>query len=436
MPIPNTNTRITDQSLYPDRVEVSIGYRVPEMGSWRDFLERMTRAGWTRVPGKPLLRASLPHEAFPLPVGVTVSYNPHRHLLTFIVTLNALSDFHARRTDYDEVGYPAGRTNWLHRNTNINNICAQLCHHLEDRVNATVLDIPCLPVFEDVTLYLRSVNLHAIELCVDLATPNGALFIRRVTRRFLHRFNRVDQRFYGAAQGSLEVHSDNTLVRGFGVAGQHCKLYRKTDRRVRFEVTLGKHALQGMLGTRSLMRESGPVYSDPFDFDPREREYNILYYVPTLASEVFPDIEYILARERVRPSENSRLTEFRTRLALIIRDAATIDRVHQSLIVERRVTASSGILDAHTLGRLVNEDIFERSARGIYIEAPQYRRAVRELRAREAVWEQTMARRSDRRGTARPPTQSQPTPTPQRVIRAANVRCLPPGLWRPISLQR
>jgi hypothetical protein len=188
MPIPDINTHITDQSIYPDKVEVSMSYGVSGMGSWIDFLGRMTRGGWTRVPGKRLLRTSLPQEA---------SYNPHENFLTFIVTLNALSDFHLRRNDYDEVGNPAESTNWLHQTTNMNNIRAHLCHHLGDRIGATALDIPCLEVFEDVTLYLRSVKLHAIELCVDIATDRGEFLIKRVTPRFLQRFNHVEQRFMG-----------------------------------------------------------------------------------------------------------------------------------------------------------------------------------------------------------------------------------------------
>jgi hypothetical protein len=256
MPIPDINTRITDQSIYPDKVEVSIGYRVTGMGSWRDFFARMTGGDWTRVPRRPLLlRNSMSNEPFPLPVEVTVSYSPRRSLLSFIVTLNALAHFHAQRTDYDEVGNPEGCTNWLHRDTNINNIRARLCHHLEERIEAAVHDIPDLPVFEDLTLDLRSVNLHAIELCVDLATPRGEFFIRRVTPRFLQRFNHVEQRFYGAARGSLQITSDHTLVRGYGVAGQHCKIYRKTDRRVRIEIALKRQTLDRILPTRSLIRE-------------------------------------------------------------------------------------------------------------------------------------------------------------------------------------
>jgi hypothetical protein len=158
--------------------------------------------------------------------------------------------------------------------------------------------------------------------------------------------------------------------------------------------------------------------------------------VPTLASAVLPDIEYILTRETPRPSENSSLTEFLTRLTLIVRDPTTIDRVRQSLIIHRRVTASSGILDQRTLGRLVDEDIFERSARGVYIEAAQYRRAVRELRDREAVWERAIARRSDRRITPLQPSQSEPARNPRRVTRAANanIRLLPRPLRRPIAV--
>jgi hypothetical protein len=80
---------------------------------------------------------------------------------------------------------------------------------------------------------------------------------------------------------------------------------------------------------RSLMRESGRINTNAFEFDPQERRYDILYYMGRLASAVFPDIEYILARETLRASGNNSLTEFLTRLTLIVRDPATIDRVRQ-----------------------------------------------------------------------------------------------------------
>jgi predicted DNA-binding transcriptional regulator AlpA len=78
------------------------------------------------------------------------------------------------------------------------------------------------------------------------------------------------------------------------------------------------------------------------------------------------------------------------------------------LIVHHRITTSSGILDAHTLGRLVTEGIFERSSRGNYIEARQYRRAIRELRAWQAFRERALGRSSDRRSTAVPSNSSRP----------------------------
>src|SRR5690349_6310111 len=227
MPIPNINSLIDHTSLYPDRVLISVTCGVTGMGSWLDFSSSMERGGWHRIPGKSSLRTSLDDGAFPLPVNATVSYNPLGRFLTFIVSLNALTDFHARRRDYDETGYPAGTTNWLHPQTNVTNIRARLCHHLNDRIMAAVLHLNALPLFQEtsVILYLRSVRLHSLELCVDLMTPRGELFVARVAPRFLHRYNHVQRRFYSAAHGLLEVVSNQMLVRGFGAHEQNCKLY-------------------------------------------------------------------------------------------------------------------------------------------------------------------------------------------------------------------
>jgi hypothetical protein len=81
-----------------------------------------------------------------------------------------------------------------------------------------------------------------------------------------------------------------------------------------------------MLPTRSLMEESGPADTDPFEVNPRERRYDILSYVDRLVSEVFPDIEYLLERERHRPSESRSPTEFQTRLSVIIRDHVVVEQ--------------------------------------------------------------------------------------------------------------
>jgi hypothetical protein len=175
-----------------------------------------------------------------------------------------------------------------------------------------------------------------------LATSRGEFFIRRITPRFLQQFNHVGQRFYDASRGSREIISYRTLVRGYGVARQHCKVYRKADRRVRIEVALKRETLQRMLPTRSLMEESGPADTDPFEVNPRERRYDILSYVDRLVSEVFPDIEYLLERERHRPSESRSPTEFQTRLSVIIRDHVVVEQVLERLIVHHRITTVVG----------------------------------------------------------------------------------------------
>ena len=384
MPLPRANTRLSVSDIYPDRVDVAFTYRTVGIASWVDFRSVMGQAGFSRIPAKLGFRGTLCDEVFNSPTSVTASFNPHVPLMYFQVPFNPLSDFHAMRNDYtDEAGFRLPADNWLHPDEVTDNICARLLHHLTERIQALETAIWNIDPLNNGNIHLRlsAIRVSSLELCVDIGTCYPHFFLQRHASRFRERFSHVTALFYGSARSYTDLLRNSNLLRAFRVAGEEYKMYEKTTRRVRLECALNTSALDRLLPTRVI----GQL--DPFTIGRRTRIFDVDDLFPILAAAVLPHFNAIILRTTNDIEECGSPLEFISRLNALVRwNVHTWEQVYEALIVNNRITSSSNILDGHTLRRLVDAGLLERSVRGIYVEAPRYRAALRVLRETDERW--------------------------------------------------
>jgi hypothetical protein len=213
MSLPNTNTIIQPQNIYPDRFLVSYTYRttgISDRGLFRSILSGQGFRGSNRS-----LVRSFEQEGYINPIRVCASFVPYRTpTAVFTAHFNALADIHDRSADYgDETtraylelhqrGEP--ELNWLHGDQVDDNIQQRIIGHLWERI--ILLETQILEIAHslvrggpfDRTAFLSAMKFALVELCVDLRTCDPHFCLRRIAPHFKLRFNRVVANRYGSS---------------------------------------------------------------------------------------------------------------------------------------------------------------------------------------------------------------------------------------------
>lgn len=98
-------------------------------------------------------------------------------------------------------------------------------------------------------------RLHAIELCADLRTDDPGYIVERAYGGIRKHFKHTIKSTYPSAAAYQGVEADSLMAWGFAQRGERIKAYEKTTRRVRFECSLDKHALDNVLQDKNLTRK-------------------------------------------------------------------------------------------------------------------------------------------------------------------------------------
>lgn len=163
---------------------------------------------------------------------------------------------------------------------------------------------------------------------------------------------------------------DANMIRGYRKAGEFYKIYEKTNRRVRLECTMAISALS--------VRRGGRVFRDEDDFR---------RMLAATSAQVAPEFNHILRDERSEFDDHGSPAELISLLNPILRrhHPAEVQRVYEALMRHGRLTLTE--LSGASLQRLVQAGVLHHSARGIYIIAPRYARALRAFSAVDRRWQ-------------------------------------------------
>ncbi|WP_428677254.1 hypothetical protein [Reyranella sp.] len=205
-------------------------------------------------------------------------------------------------------------------------------------------------------------RLHALELCADIQTDDPAHIVERAYTGIRTHFKNSIGATYRSATAYRGVEADSLMAWGFAQKGERIKAYEKTTRRVRFECSLDKQALDKVLAGTEYSRK----LDDPDGF-PR--------LCRMLSVHVAGRFEHLTNAVRDRQVEGRSPTQF---LALAI-SGLRLATVEQALLTLGRNGRISRAFNPALIKAWQTRGILRRTVHGYYAVTEEFGSALRSI---------------------------------------------------------
>lgn len=359
-------SNITILNTYPDKVRAHIQYQLPEGTTFSDVREFFDDRGFIQVSRKAVLRNTIEGNQSGFLFDVMLSYAQRVALLHVYIDLNALRYVHANvGTPENETSFNRD-TNWLPEdgietcNRNIWRIADNLIWEAESTITPIVESLASERGGTTIGVY-RGVSISRIEVAVDFATNDPLQAVHSLRPAFQQQIRQLRLGSYRPTTNSYEEQDGNAMMlHGYRYRGERYKVYTKTNRRIRLECEFQTEAFYRNGISRSLADHGD-------SFEPLFEE------AASHCIEVFNNLLDDLSPETV--DANTAL-EFLMEVGRVCRDRCRSQSIIQLLIHNGRVTSDFGY---RYLRPLLDHSLIVRSVRGIYVPAPQWRNAVRQI---------------------------------------------------------
>lgn len=198
------------------------------------------------------------------PYRISISRPRRNEPFNVLVDVGALARIRNNALDYAGERGASGSVNWLHPNQVRNS--EALWWDIDEQISNVVEAIREFfishRVFLDVNdVALGRITYSQIEACVDMAAERTGQAVAAMTDGFIRRFRHVDQRRYATRNAQsvsmTDINCDRLMVTGYGRKDERIKMYEKTNRRIRLEISFGN--------TKAMRRVSHEIEWHPLE---------------------------------------------------------------------------------------------------------------------------------------------------------------------------
>jgi len=369
IPIP----RLSANQLYPDRITINFQYAIYSESGAPSFQHALRIAGFRATQNRRNMQGAITAEGNEFNVLIT---RPTPSAPTsFYVTINPLSFLHVQRVDYGvERTRDGSAINWLHPaevrrdNRGVAVVTDRLTRSINDEIHALVQRISEARRAQTPP-QLIGISITSVEVTVDLASADPGALVERLRPRFNQLFRNVDRSRYPTTAESYDhLRANSHMISGFRTRYERYKLYDKTNQRVRLECQLTNRALTSARIQRNLI----------------DADYDFSAAFARCATHVVPHFNALL--QNLLPGRQMGRAPFEL-IAAIGSRIQSENRLLDLLQTFARNSMIAPPFERGAIRRLHDCGVLERSSRGIYTAAAQYRSALIALQQMDATWQ-------------------------------------------------
>ncbi len=209
----------------------------------------------------------------------------------------------------------------------------------------------------------RGISISKVEVAIDLASNDPLQLVHALRTSFQQQIRQMHLSGYRPTTNSYETQEGNALMlHGYLYRHERYKLYTKTNRRVRLECEFRTEAFRRNRISRSLT----------------DHENSFVPLFEEVANHCVEVFNNLIEEAPAGSSGSGTAVEFLVEVGRVCRDRDRAQAIIQLLARSGRITSNFGY---RYLRPLLDHILIVRSARGIYMPAPRWRNAVRQIEA-------------------------------------------------------
>ncbi len=370
MTLPNINSTINPNQIYPDRIELYGQYSSTGRFRYSDFQSSLRQfSGGTASSG--VTRFDLFDQDGLIFGRVEIRRAQSSNILLAKQIIDPLSYVRACAEMQEETETPLNRlwTNYLPQvlveadNRPIWDAANELISRAENQV-FELLNLVGEQSSVGVSFELENLTVHELELCCDYGTPDPDNLVEALVPVFRRHYRNAREHVYAGSVQTRGLDGDSAMVSGFLRNHERMKAYVKTNRRLRLECQLGQRALEHYIFSSEFMinAPNGEGLMHTRSRSLSNFENNVAVLIGLLAPHVAKHFNMVLAQVEASDRRCPPVIELVANVVSRTRSLDTAVEVLQSLSRNHSIETSrypsllnkltrDGILEASTWGR-------------------------------------------------------------------------------------